>query len=302
MVRSSANLLDRHPSWIAMLVGTAGVGLVGVVDFLTGAEISFAVFYLLPIAFAAWFGGRTIGLMVAFTACAAWLAADLMADAGSSHPLIPFWNGTVRLVLFALNALMLSEIHRRLDSEEHLARIDPLTRALNGLAFRERAEVELVRARRYGSVFTLVYIDLDNFKKLNDLHGHQTGDRALAEIAEVIRAEMRETDAVARLGGDELVVLMPETGSTEATVAVERIRLAVARLMERTGWPVTLSVGAVIFERSPADVAEAVHMADEVMYTVKRSGKNGFVLKTHPAACESAPVDPRETRPLRKFR
>jgi len=293
--------LDRAfswlPPWLALLTGVVGVAVVGVADYLTGAEISFSIFYLVPIALAAWYGGRVAGLATAGIACAAWLAADLLADHASAHPLIPLWNGLVRLGMFAIIAAALSEIRRRLASEERMARTDPLTGALNGRAFLERAEAELVRSRRYGRPFTLAYIDVDDFKQINDQHGHETGDRALVEIVDAVRSELRETDEVARLGGDELALLLIETGEPEARTVVGRVREAVSERMTRAAWPVTLSVGAVTFVRPPAGVTEMIRLADDLMYEVKRAGKDAARHRVHPDQLAGVPEDLRPTRP-----
>lgn len=291
--------LKRLPRWLTLPTAATAVGLIGIADYLTGAEISFSIFYMLPIALGAWYGGRTIGLLAAAVACVTWLAADLLADAEFSHVLIPFWNAIVRLGFFAATAIMLSEIRNRLEYEERLARTDPLTSVLNGRAFRERAEAELSRARRYGRPFSLAYLDLDNFKQVNDAHGHATGDSALQEIVDAVRGALRETDVIARLGGDELVLLLPETGGDEARSAIDRLRRSVAERVLRAGWPVTLSIGAVTFERPPTDVAEMIRLADGLMYEVKRAGKDGVAHQVYPAPQEYPPSDMHKTRPLR---
>ena len=274
----------RIPSLVVLPAAVFVVGLVGVADFLTGSEISFSIFYVAPIALAAWYGGRLVGIVTAGLACVAWLAADLLSVVEISHVLIPFWNAAVRLSFFATIAVMVSEIHRRLDYAKRLARIDPLTGALNSIAFHELAESELTRARRYGRPFTLAYMDVDNFKQINDQHGHQSGDRALAEIVDAIRGELRETDIIARLGGDELAVLLIETDKEETGVITRRLCETVRDRMSRAGWPATLSIGAVTFERPPSSVAEMTHLADELMYTVKRSGKDGFAQQVYPSS------------------
>jgi diguanylate cyclase (GGDEF)-like protein len=298
------------PRWQVLVLATLGVGGVGIADFLTGSEISFSIFYLLPIAFGAWYARRAAGLVLAGDSCAAWLVADLLSGAETSHLLIPFWNATVRLGFFGLIAVVLSELRLRLDHEETLARTDPLTGVLNGRAFRERAETELIRARRYGHAFALAYVDLDNFKLVNDRHGHENGDRVLVDVVDTVRRELRKTDEIARLGGDELVLLMIETGDREAAAVVDRVRAAVAERMRDADRHVTLSVGLAIFERPPADVAELIRLADELMYSVKRSGKDGVAKGVYPARPPADPADPRppadpadprRTRPLRRI-
>ena len=131
------------------------------------------------------------------------------------------------------------------------------------------------RARRTGHALSLSYLDLDGFKSINDERGHDEGDRVLKAVAEVLRDAVRVTDTAARLGGDEFAVLLPETGLEQARVVVRKLRERLLARMEAEGWPVTVSIGTVSYARAPASVDELVSRADELMYGVKKSGKNG---------------------------
>jgi len=136
--------------------------------------------------------------------------------------------------------------------------------------------MEINRARRYGHPFTMVCLDLDNFKTVNDRFGHSTGDVLLRLVARTIQENIRATDTVARLGGDEFAILLPETGLNIAEVIMERIQEINSDILRKHGWPVTLSVGVVTFMSPPATVDEVLRISDRLMYTAKDNGKNSI--------------------------
>jgi len=155
-----------------------------------------------------------------------------------------------------------------------VARTDFLTGVPNWRAFAERATTELNRARRYGRPLTFAYVDLDDFKAVNDRYGHAAGDTLLSDVARTIGHVLRRTDVIARLGGDEFAVLLPETGPEPAWIVLRKLHNAVRIALAEAGWPVTASIGAVTCVVPPADVDELVRLADQLMYDVKRIGKN----------------------------
>lgn len=163
-----------------------------------------------------------------------------------------------------------------LEREKDEARLDFLTKIANRRAFYEVGLREITRARRYNRPLTLLYIDLDNFKQVNDAFGHETGDELLVEVAATIRCNVRATDLVARLGGDEFALLLTETNREAGLVVTNKLRETLLRAMQERNWPVTFSIGMVSFTVPPASVEEMVKQADEVMYSVKQRGKNSI--------------------------
>ncbi|WP_054698251.1 GGDEF domain-containing protein [Geotalea toluenoxydans] len=159
------------------------------------------------------------------------------------------------------------------------------------------AEQEINRSRRYGRFFSIAYLDLDNFKAINDTKGHHVGDDLLCVVAGTIVENMRCADMVARIGGDEFVVLLPETGASDARSAVVKLQ---ERLMERMGarnWPVSFSVGLVTYYCPPTSVDEMLKKADGLMYEVKSQEKNSF---RHEVVETSMPREhPSPPRPVR---
>lgn len=257
--------------WPAALVLLAGVG---VADFYTGAELSFSIFYLIPVALGAWYGGRNRGLLMAVLAALTWWAADQVGGAAYSHAWIPMWNAAVRLGFFAIVAALLARLRIALDRERRWASIDHLSGLANTRAFYQAADMERRRAGRVPRAFTVAYLDLDNFKTVNDQWGHAAGDDLLRKIATILKTHLRATDLAARLGGDEFALLLPETDYAAAGIAIEKVVTLMNEAMQAEGWPVTASVGAVTFGVAPPSVDDLVAAADRLMYAVKRGGKN----------------------------
>jgi diguanylate cyclase (GGDEF)-like protein len=133
-------------------------------------------------------------------------------------------------------------------------------------------------AGRHGRPLTMLYIDIDHFKAVNDTHGHARGDALLRRIGAAMRTCLRSSDVVGRLGGDEFAVLLPETDANGARAGATKIRDHLWDLFQKEGWPVTTSIGAVVFLVPPDDVDKALQLADACMYRVKNGGKDGFFL------------------------
>jgi len=250
------------------------VGIVGAADYFTGHEIAFSIFYVAPIALAAYFIGRRGGLIVSLLSAATWLLADVGAGHDYEIAWVPYWNAFTRLLFFALIAVFLAALREAFDHEKELARSDFLTGAANSRAFYAVAEMELVRARRYGRPFSLAHIDVDNFKTVNDTLGHQAGDDLLRAIVATMQSHVRETDLVARLGGDEFALLLPETGQDEASIAMQKLHGHLNEEAKRRQWPVSFSVGLLTCLHAPQSVDDLLKLADKLTYEAKGSGKN----------------------------
>ncbi len=131
------------------------------------------------------------------------------------------------------------------------------------------------RAARYTHPFTVAYIDLDNFKFINDSFGHAVGDSILITVSDTLRANLRNTDTVARLGGDEFSVILPETGDYESVETLfNKVRGNLLNAMKKKNWTVTFSIGVVIYLKPPSSVDEMINIPDKVMYSIKNARKN----------------------------
>ena len=167
---------------------------------------------------------------------------------------------------------------RRIQRAERLAGTDDLTGLSNVRALTDRLRREVARASRGGQPLSLILIDLDRFKRVNDRHGHSCGSRVLIELAALLRRSMGQTDCVARLGGDEFSVVLPETGAGGAVAAGERLRVRIARhlFQQREGLDVrlTASVGAATTSGARVTAGALLERADHALYRAKAGGGN----------------------------
>lgn len=269
---SAEVFLDGVRSGFLLIVGFFFVALVALLDQQTGSRFSFSLFYLLPVAFCAWWGGFSCGILLALAGAIAWHTVDSFRD-----PTLPAtvaaWNGIVRFGTLTLVSSLVSRLHVGIRREHLLAHTDPLTGAANGRTFYAATAAEADRARRSSRPLTLAYFDLDHFKQLNDRLGHAAGDAALRHVVQTVRLNIRRSDLLARLGGDEFALLLPETGAQGARTLLDRLQGMLSREMAHRGWPVTLSVGAITFLQPPGDVDLMIQQVDALMYKAKREGK-----------------------------
>jgi len=218
-------------------------------------------------------------MFISFTSAVSWLIADLMMLNSFSNHLIPYLNETFRLIVFLIITCILSRLKTSLDNHKELARTDHLTGILNRRAFLDLANLELNKARRYRTPLSVLYMDVDNFKQINDRQGHRAGDELLRLVAKTIKNHIRAIDITARFGGDEFGILLSETGSESATLVARKLENKLIELVQHCGWPVTFSTGVVTFERLPASVGEMINAADSQMYLAKQNGKNRIQYK-----------------------
>lgn len=287
----------RHWGWTATAFVT--IVIVGVGDYVTGPKFTFSVFYLVPVSVAAWLSGTAGALAGSVLAAVVWLGAELASSPLGSDAFVYVWNFCAQLLFLLLVALLLAQLRRMLDRERGLSRTDSLTGLPNARAFREIARAEIARAERYRQPLSLAFIDVDDFKCINDSRGHGAGDRLLSLVAQVIRGSLRSSDHVARYAGDEFVVLLPVVDQDAARATVDKLRSIVNQAMIMEDWPVTVSIGVVTCEPGGAGVTVdgMLERADRLMYEVKSSGKNGARLATYapPSASReplSAAVEP----------
>jgi diguanylate cyclase (GGDEF)-like protein len=257
------------------------VGLIGLGSYAARLELRFSFFYLVPIALSSWYVGRRAGVLISIVSAMVWMveyvAEHRLEPAG---PATAYQNAPLLLAFFLILSLLLSALRRALGKEKIVARADPLTGVANRRAFFEAAEAEIRRSSRYRRDLTVAYLDLDDFKTVNDRYGHAAGDRVLLQVATAIRGSLRFNDLVARIGGDEFIILLPETGAEQANAVLRKVRLQLEEALRRDDCPVTASVGSVTFERPPDSVDEVVRLSDELMYSVKTSGKNRLATRT----------------------
>ena len=165
---------------------------------------------------------------------------------------------------------------RRFSLERDLVFIDPLTGLLNRRGLDAQAAEEFERRERFGTPLTLLVLDIDHFKVVNDTHGHDVGDKILCALGDCLTRVSRDLDLVARLGGEEFAILCVQTDRREATVLAERLRLAVSAL-EVAGQRFTVSMGVAPVRDNDSSVWDTLVRADDLMYQAKHEGRNKVV-------------------------
>ena len=283
--------LDRHNKFFWLLVSLSLIAVIGLVDYLTGPQMAFSLFYLLPISLLTWVAGGVYGFILSVASAIVWFIADLAAGGTYSNPLILYWNTAIRLSFFIIVTWLLSLQKRTLEHVKELAQEDSLTGAANTRRFSELVNEEIQRTRRYQHPFSVAYLDLDNFKAVNDGFGHSVGDQVLTTIVKQARQELRKVDTVGRLGGDEFAILMPETDQAAAMEAITRLQGRVLDEMQRHNWPVTFSTGVLICHIAPESSDELIKCADDLMYAVKNSSKNSIRFAAYEKMCDNSESD-----------
>lgn len=274
MFASIDKFLKKLSTVLISLFSLCFVAVLFIIDYFIGYEISFSIFYLGPIFVAAWYGGKNIAFLISLLSAVCWFLADYLTGSRFSSPFIAYWNTLVRLGFYLITARLLVSVNRHLQHEQNLARTDDLTGLMNFRAFTENAEMLFELAKRAGRPLALGYLDIDNFKAVNDTFGHQTGDRVLQFFASLLKDSTRRTDLVARLGGDEFAVLLPETDMTGAKNAFDKFREIAVKDSVKSPSPFTFSAGIAVFFEHSFTLDEALKKADELLYRAKKGGRN----------------------------
>jgi diguanylate cyclase (GGDEF)-like protein len=273
-------LENRAPKTITKLSFVL-IFLLGAVQFMLGKTMNIAPFYVFPLLFSSWYGSRTTGMLSAFMS----VLVYVIIEAASSR-ISPTLNAlllfaTPYLAAYLLLAVLMINFRNVHRTKVIAAETDNLTGIYNARSFYSALASELLRSKRYDHIFSLAYIDIDNFKQINDSLGHRAGDRLLQEVAVCLVKSLRVTDVAARLGGDEFICLLPETDQADAKSAFMKATALLKKRMQKYQWNVSFSIGVVTFENLPEDIEEAINLADKVMYSVKNDGKNNVAYKIY---------------------
>ena len=262
------------PKLSCLMVALGAVALIGWLRFLTGPEFAFSFLYLIPIVLVTWLVNRPWGIIISAVSAFSWLVADISMVDHFSCTYVPLINETFRFTVFLFVVFMIDKYKRMLEQQKEMAMLDPLTGVANRRAFYQLAAVEIDRSRRYPFPFSVLVMDIDNFKDINDEFGHQVGDRLLVSVVETIKAHLRAIDIVARFGGDEFVILLVDTSEAAANLVARKLQRQLLEKMKEKQWDVTFSIGIVTCHDTPDSIEEAILAADALMYEVKHNGKN----------------------------
>lgn len=262
----------------ALRLGSNAV-LVGGVYWLnayTPADVRLGILYVVPVLLVTWQDGLAAGIVFAIGTTALRYVVGVAQMPPGTLPAARLANEAGFLVVVGIAMAGLVQLRRTQQALARLASYDQLTAALTAPAFATRLKTELERARRYHRPLALLYMDLDDFKAVNDRHGHGTGDAVLRLVGDAIQRTLREADVVGRLGGDEFAVLMPETDGAVALAAANRLAMAIRSTFQGTP-SVTISIGIVTAPESGGDPDALLRSADAAMYEAKRGGKDRVI-------------------------
>ncbi len=260
----------------------AAFGVAGVASLDSGLRSPTVLLLFLPAAFAALaFSPRVAGMCGLATVVSAvfvWITDERATSVESALVLFAVLSGSLVLSVAASVNRTRRENHERLLVERiaELATIDGLTGCVVHRVFYERLEAEIARSLRHGDPLSLMLIDVDAFKSINDTYGHVVGDHVLSAIGQVLGAQVRASDVIGRLGGDEFAVVMPQTDAQAAVALAGRIREAVP---EATEVLVTLSIGVSGLDVSTPTTERMMDDADFALYQVKGAGRDGVAIR-----------------------
>ena len=269
--------LEKQSKSRLVFAGYVLIVIIGFIDYLTGYELAFSIFYVLPIFLVTWFTNQRLGFVTSVSSAIVWLVADIATGQTYSSPFIPLWNSLIRFAFFIIITILLSWLKSSLE----LAHKDHLTSAINSRYFYEIVQMEINRSLRNQQPFTVAYIDIDNFKAVNDQFGHMVGNQVLITLVNSVSKVIRKSDLIARLGGDEFAVLFPETDQDAARIIFSKIQNSFGKAAQQKNWSVTFSVGILTCKVAPLTTDELIRKADELMYLAKSDGKNTVKYSTY---------------------
>ena len=273
--------LEKQPVPTLTVVSLALVAGLGWIDYLTGFELSFSFFYLIPVSVSTWGVGRNTGIAISALSAITWAVSNTFAGETYPSSFILIWNALTRLGFFGVVTTLLHTLKQVIKEEKILASTDPLTGAYNRRAFYEIINTKVLQAKIHRRPYTLAYIDLDNFKQINDQMGHIVGDSVLKTVVSTIQSNIRDKDFIARLGGDEFALLITETDEMGAKHIIERLNTKILAAMQVQGWKITFSIGMLTFLTPPVRISKMIGLTDQLMYEVKSQSKNAMIFSIY---------------------
>jgi diguanylate cyclase (GGDEF)-like protein len=266
-------LMRRMPDLVLFGIGLAIISGITAFKLTLGQTIPLIDFLLVPVVWVGWFArARWYGYVLALVAA---VLSAVLAVVGMTHASLGAASASAlaRLALYLVILGLLGMMRRERAAHQHAATTDQLTGAANGRLLSDMMQAELARSQRYDHEISLAFVDVDDFKAINDGFGHAEGDHVLRQVSHVMRSTVRGVDVVARIGGDEFAVLMPETGASAAREVLRRMNPELARITLPDRTVVGFSVGLVTFDTPAASVREILVAADQLMYRAKQAGK-----------------------------
>jgi len=279
-VKTIFSVLDaKHRVWVWVTCITL-VCVITVMNNQLLTSVSLEPLLLLPVVIASWYGNLFTGLSVSFiTALAILVSYDHALLALPTTDAV--YTALVYLSALSILSILIDNFSAVFKVEEAAAEHDHLTGLLNTRGLTSLLEEEIARTKRYRHPFTIAYIDIDNFKVINDSKGHCAGDTILCKLANIITTSFRESDYIGRIGGDEFVCLLPETKQPDAKVVFDKLQRNLSMAFCNEDTVITFSIGVVTFESAPPSTQTALALVDKVMYRVKKLNKNDAAFQVY---------------------
>lgn len=258
------------PLWQSLTIVSINTLVLATLVHVNGGHEYGLSFAILNVCFATVAFGQHVGIAAAVLSTAVLSQVEYIAK-----PVAPPLTGwMVERMLFLAVLLSLVAIIVRINRLQQDALLDAVTNLRNHRYFQVRLREELHRSDRFSRPTALVMLDLDNFKLINDRHGHSVGDLVLRQVAQTLVANARAVDIVCRYGGEELAVILPETSLDEAMNVAERLRTSVEKRPDERGNVISISAGVAIYPEHSLEADGLIAAADAAMYRAKRAGKN----------------------------
>ena len=274
------NFYRKESNWKIAIETWVMIGFITWVLLQTGRlESPLVNLYLLVIITTALTLGKAATLLqiALIAACYVWLADPAQSDSVGLYFAALLAQLAPMILVAYITTMLSSDIRRALIHIKMLSEKDELTGVLNMRAFATIADRVSRQSARYSHTYTIVMVDSDSLKVVNDKFGHQAGNRLLQMLVTCIQAQLRETDVLARYGGDEFIVLLPETASAGAEIVASRIRERVeAAVLTTRDRPIstTVSLGIASYPEHAADLEAVMERADQALYASKTAGRN----------------------------
>ena len=265
--------------FILAIAWITAIAFVGYADYKINF-FDFFIFYVIILVFNSMFISTYDGIISSFIIGIVNYFGNREHLVGATELLL-YLNFFLNFLVFFIIAVLVGQTRKSLLAEMTLSRTDFMTGAVNKRFFTEILGLEIDRMKRGGHPFSLVFIDMDNFKKANDTFGHSAGDSILKTGVDVMKSITRKIDTTCRLGGDEFLILMPNTDSKDSLIVLTRLQEKFLSAMQENGYPVTLSIGVVAFNKVPGSVDIAIKAGDAAMYEAKNNGKAKIIQKIY---------------------
>lgn len=259
--------------FVLMLLLTVGIGIA---NWITGRYITLFLLYIFPVMFATWKVNLKAGFTLSVIASVMDYIQDINLKPEAQYTLLltSTLMHFIFLCLIAYGGWKITLLIRDLDT---MATKDSLTDILNHRGFIRFGKLEFKRISRASQPVSILYLDIDNFKRVNDFLGHQEGDKLLRDIADIIGSQIRETDTFGRLGGDEFAIILPNTDKKNARALGEKIHSIVAKIQFKKPMTISVSIGITTFFPPLPTLYRSIDAADRLMLKVKQAGKNAIL-------------------------